>query len=558
MCGDGSVISPPAPVGPSVRGEGMQGIRAPRDAREGTGEMNEKRGEQALMNRWTRVADRIALRALGVGLLLLAVSASSVMGQEVPSELTLEEAIALARNNNPTFLSTANDQAAASWQVREAWAQFVPSVTTSVSGVWQDAGSQRFGTIVFEGQSTDWAFSSYGINFGMTLDGNTIFGVKNAHANSAATSARIDSEEFNLGSQVGLQYMTVLRAQDQVDVAQRQLDRANQNLQIVSTRVSSGAVAGTDGKQAEVDLGRADVGLIQAQRDLRQARLVLAEQLGVQLGPEVRLSSEFNVFEPQYELEELMSWSMEQHPSLRSFRAQESATRAAARQASTSQYLPSIQRFASIRGQAQQALNDEYVTSNLQRSVESQASNCAFTNALVTGLPGGLPGETVQDCSQFVVTPQMEQEALASNRAFPFDFESIPMQAGVQVSLPIFTGFTRERQVSQANNLAEDAEHARRAEELRLRTMVTNAYDNLVSAHRVVQAEERNRTLAEEQLLLQQRRYALGAASLLELMDAQTTMTTADQSYLNAVYEFHYSLIVLEAAVGRPLREQTQ
>ena len=128
----------------------------------------------------------------------------------------------------------------------------------------------------------------------------------------------------------------------------------------------------------------------------------------------------------------------------------------------------------------------------------------------------------------------------------------------MQVSLPIFTGFSRERQVSEANNRAEDAEHARRAEELRLRTMVTNAYDNLESSHRVVEAEERNRTLAEEQLLLQQRRYSLGAASLLELMDAQTTMTTADQGYLNAVYEFHYSLVVLEAAVGRSLRTQAQ
>jgi outer membrane protein len=155
-----------------------------------------------------------------------------------------------------------------------------------------------------------------------------------------------------------------------------------------------------------------------------------------------------------------------------------------------------------------------------------------------------------------MLSDEQRRAAIDANQAFPFNFSTIPMQATLRVSLPIFTGFSRERQVSEANNRAEDAEHARRAEELRLRTMVTNAYDNLESSYRVVQAEERNRTLAEEQLLLQQRRYALGAASLLELMDAQTTMTTADQGYLDAVYEFHYSLIVLEAAVGRPLREQ--
>ena len=70
------------------------------------------------------------------------------------------------------------------------------------------------------------------------------------------------------------------------------------------------------------------------------------------------------------------------------------------------------------------------------------------------------------------------------------------------------------------------------------------------------QAESRNRALAEEQLQLQQRRYSLGAAGLLELLDAQTSATTADQAYLNAVYDFHYSLIALEAAVGRSLRPE--
>ena len=106
---------------------------------------------------------------------------------------------------------------------------------------------------------------------------------------------------------------------------------------------------------------------------------------------------------------------------------------------------------------------------------------------------------------------------------------------------------------SDLNNAAEDAEHNRRAEELRLRTAVTNTYDNLVTAYQVIQVEARNQALSEEQLQLQRRRYALGAAGLLELMDAQTTVTTSDQLYLNALYDFHYNLIALEAAVGQPL-----
>ena len=95
-------------------------------------------------------------RIMGAALVLLALSATSLLGQQAPRELTLEEAIVLAKANNPAFLSTQNDQASASWMVREAFAQFVPSVTTNASGTWMEAGTQRFGTIVFEDQITDW------------------------------------------------------------------------------------------------------------------------------------------------------------------------------------------------------------------------------------------------------------------------------------------------------------------------------------------------------------------------------------------------------------------
>jgi outer membrane protein len=484
--------------------------------------------------------------------MMVCVAASS--GQETPAQLTLMDAIGLAKANNPTFLSAQNDQSAANWQVREAYAQFLPSVNAGISGTWQQAGAQRFGTIVLADQITDWYYSGYSVNFGMTIDGNTIFGIPNARANKRATEARIDAAEFNLESTVAFQYMAVLRAQDGVDVAQRQLDRAGQNLRIVNTRVSTGAAAGTEGRQAEVDLGRADVALIQAQRDLRQARFMLAEQVGVSIAESVVLSSEFELFEPDFDLPQLLQTAQTGHPSLSAFRAQESATRAQARQTSTSQYLPSLRLSASLRGQAQEALNRNFILTQEQDRAASRVSNCEYQNALHNGIAGGLPGYTIQDCSAFAFTPQAGEEAIAANDAFPFDFTTIPATISATFSIPVFTGFSRQRQVAEANNAAEDAEHNRRAEELRLRTMVTNAYDNVASAYRVVQAESRNRTLSEEQLQLQQRRYALGAAGLLELMDAQTSVTTAEQAYLNAVYDFHYNLIALEAAVGQPLR----
>jgi outer membrane protein len=486
--------------------------------------------------------------------MVLALVGTPAAAQQAAAQLTLDDAIALAKGANPTFLSTQNDQAAANWQVREAYAQFVPSVTASLGGTWQEAGAQRFGTIVFQDQVTDWFFTGYGINLGMTIDGNTIFGIPNARANRRATEARISAAEFNLESTVAFQYMAVLRAREGAGVAERQLERARQNLEIVQTRVATGAAAGTEGTQAEVDLGRADVTLIQAERDLRQARLLLSEQIGVVVGDDTELLSEFEVFEPDFEVGALIDMALAEHPSLTSLRAQENAARASARQASTSQYLPSLRLSALIRGQAQEALNEGYIVNQVESQAASRIASCEFSNTLHNGLNGGLPDYTIQDCSQYAASSADVQAALAANSAFPFDFTSIPAQISATFSIPVFTGFSRERQVSQARNQAEDAEYSRRAEELRLRTAVTNAYDNLVTAYRVVQAESRNLELSEEQLLLQQRRYALGAADLLLLLDAQTALSTAEQGYLGAVYDFHYNLIALEASVGRTLR----
>lgn len=480
--------------------------------------------------------------------------AGPLAAQTLPSQLTLEEAIDLAKAHNPDFLSVRNDRPSADWGVRAAYGAFLPNVNASIQGGWTQAGLQRVGTVTLENQVTDWYSSRYDLNLTWRLNGQTIFGVSNARANKRATEASIDAAEFDLESAVTQQYLAVLRGQDAVDVAQRQLDHAQQNRDLANTRVAAGAAAGTEGRQAEVDYGRAEVTLIQAQRDLRQARLLLGEQIGAPVGEGVVLTSQFEVFEPDFDADSLLQTALAGNPSLNAFRAQESASRAEAHATSTSQYLPTIGVQAGLSGYTQEALNQDYVLQQLENGAESRMASCEFYNALETGIAGGIPNYTTQDCSSFAVTAQQRQAALAQNSQFPFDFTKNPIYVGLQVSIPVFTGFSRQRQVSEANNRADDARNARRKGELTIRTQVTSTYDNLVSAYQVVQAESRNRALAEEQLQLQQRRYALGAADLLLLLDAQASLSAAEQGYLNAVYDFHYNLIALEAAVGRPLR----
>jgi len=67
------------------------------------------------------------VRALSIGFFALA---APVGGQEpVPPSLTLEQAIEIARGDNPRYRQTLNDEVLADANVRQAWGQLLPQAT---------------------------------------------------------------------------------------------------------------------------------------------------------------------------------------------------------------------------------------------------------------------------------------------------------------------------------------------------------------------------------------------------------------------------------------------
>jgi outer membrane protein len=461
----------------------------------------------------------------------------------------------MARRNNPAFLQTANDAAPADWAFRESLGSFVPSFDASFQGQYLAPGIPSTG--IYTGEdfgigSTDYFFSGYNLTLSYALSGNTFFQVASARATQNATTARIRAAEYDLESAVTAQYLMALRARDGVAVAQRQLDRAVENRELAQARVDVGAAIPTDGKQAEVEAGRAEVALLEAESLFRTEKLRLLEQIGVQAGGEFELVSEFGIFAPDWDRDALVSRAMEGHPSLRAYRAQESSGKAQVRQAWSS-YFPNLFFQARWSGRAREIGDTDYLLGQARGSIVGQQQSCQFWNQLAAGLNGPLPGYP-DDCSRYVMTPAIEQAILANNDVFPFDFREEPLSLFMQVSLPVFQGFGRQRQLAEAKALADDARFTRRAEELRIQTAVTQAYDELMTALEVVEIETRNREVAAEQLLLAQERYRLGAAAFLELLEAQSSMAEAERDFLNASYRFHGAIWALEAAVGERLR----
>ena len=116
-------------------------------------------------NSWvTRTLDweeRHVNRALTLTAAALLATAAMVMGQETV-RLTLDEAIDLARENNPTFLTTQNNEAAADWGVREATSNLLlPSVTAFGQAGYRSPGLSRIGTINTGGVAQGAQYTSF-------------------------------------------------------------------------------------------------------------------------------------------------------------------------------------------------------------------------------------------------------------------------------------------------------------------------------------------------------------------------------------------------------------
>lgn len=502
---------------------------------------------------------RRALTCALAALLIFVAPARAQEGGADTATLSLEEAIRIARRQSPQYLMERNDEAAADWAVREAWGQLVlPQASASLSLGYQAAGTPRFG--FFTGDDIGLAEipayynSSYGISLSYRLSGATLLRPGQARAERRAVEAMGELADFQLVVNVTRQYLAALRAQDDVVLARQELARAEENHRLARARVEVGAAIPLDAARAEVERGRAEVALLEAENRARTERLRLLEQLGIEaLGREVVLSTRLSVFEPPWSEEELIARAAERHPELLALRARETAERASLRLAQ-SQYLPSVSLSANWSGFARQASSSEYVLRQAERQVAAQIQSCEQTNEILRRLTP--PMETTDCLSRYTLTEEQRAAILEGNDVFPFRFSREPLTAGITVSVPVFTGFSRERQIEQARAAAEDARYQRRAAELRLRADVQAAYGALVTAYRRTLLEDRNRQAAEEALRLARERYRLGAAAFLELSEAETAKAQADRAYLDALYGFHDALAGLERASGQRLREE--
>lgn len=467
-----------------------------------------------------------------------------------PASLTLHEAIQLAKQNNPHYLQQRNDLDVARSSTRAALANLLPDANASTTFGYTAPGELRFQSRVL-GTEPEAYFSAYNLGLNYQLNGTTLLEPSVQRSQQRATSRRITGAEASLEAQVSHQYLSVLQAREQASQAEREVARTEEYVRLAQARLEVGAGTPLDVRRAEVQRGRANVNLVQARNNAAISALTLGQLIGVPTEEGVRLTSEFSIFDPEWEIEDLLETAMQNNPLLLAARATSSAAKAQVSAARTS-YLPSLNFNVGWRGYVNQY-------GNLEPLVARELGNLNFAGCQRNNRILAVVGESPQPCinpADPAVQADIRSRLEEQNRGFPFDYLDQPWQASMTVSLPIFTGYTRQLQIDQAKAAAADARHQIRAEELRLGQEVGSASRNLETAYQTALLQQQVRENASEEMRLAQERFRFGAASSVEVTDAQTNLAQAERDVIEAVYNFHKALATLETLVGRPLRQR--
>jgi outer membrane protein len=463
--------------------------------------------------------------------------------------LTLNDALTLARQNNPGYRTAQNARRTADANVRSAYGAFLPNVNTSFSGDFREGRQQFFGGIGL-GSTNDQLLTNGSVSANLSLSMASLNQLRAQKASAEAVEADIVAAEQNLRQQVTTQFITARQAEARAILQDTLLATTRAQLELAQARFTVGSGTQLEVQRAEVANGQQRVAALTARNTAEIEVLRLYQLMGVPPVAGTQLTGPLDVVLPDISIESLIDQARRSNPIIDAARIRErQAERSVS--AAKSAYLPSLSLSSSLSGFTQRFTNTDLVIAQQQAGVISSQASCVRSEEVRAAV--GLPNNLAQ-CAGIVWTPEAEQRIRDDQGRYPFDFTRNPYGVSATLSLPLFNGFRRESDVQTATVQRRNAENSLRQEELRVNTEVTAAYLTLTANKQAVDLQEENSRTARTALALAEERYRAGAINLVELIQARTDFERAETERINAIFDFQRAFASLEAAVGRPLR----
>jgi outer membrane protein len=194
--------------------------------------------------------------------------------------LSVDDAVAIALESQPSIQARLGDYAAAAFRVDQALAPLLPQIT----GTWTAARAQSAGATLTGPRETTWTTTSVArVSLSQLLFD---FGKNYASTEVARRLAEVALEDTELQRQLVTQtvkeaFTNINFAQRLIRVNEQALQRAELNLRSARGFFEVGTRPKSDVTRAEVDVANARVDVIRARNAERLARVALATAMGL-------------------------------------------------------------------------------------------------------------------------------------------------------------------------------------------------------------------------------------------------------------------------------------
>ena len=409
--------------------------------------------------------------------------------------LSLDQAITIALSENPTIIVSDMEIKRTDYARRESIGGLLPTIDYSGSYsrtlkkqvMYMDIPGMDDGLEV--GLDNSW---STGFSLSLPIIAPALWKSLKLSAvqlEQSLESAR--SSRLSMVDQVKKAYYSILMANDSYEVLQQSYDNARINADTYRHKYEQGTASEYDVLRADVAVRNLEPSLLQAENALRLSKLNLKVLLGLDSELRIGLATRLSDYEESMYADMLQpDTSLSQNTSLR-----------------------------------QIDLQSAYLKQALKTQNMSWAPTLAFVGSYTWSSMSN--GGVFQDF-----------------RWTPYSY------VGVSLSIPIFNGGTRYYKGKQARVAYNEMQYQRTNLERNLRMQLTAAMDNIRASIKQVVSSNEGVRQAEKAYLIMQKKFEVGAATVIELDDANLALASSRLSYYQAIHDYLSAQSDLEQISG--------
>lgn len=441
---------------------------------------------------------------MGFGL-ALAIAPASAWAQT--HALTLDDALRMARANNPAYLKVQNDGKVAAAQIKQSFGALFPSLNANLNATGftssRVTGENDYGQPVKLPTAVDFKGSSaqQGIGFNMKLfdGGAMIRDLGAARAQAAAVDAYVYAQAASLTGDVTRQYYAALRAARMIDVEKRLLVSAKDRLDRTEQLLRVAGSSPVDVLGARVEVASQEQQVARAEADARKQALALNEVMGLSGDVDYQLTTDIPpVVDPSgISTQALLNDALKSSPII-------------------------LQADAAIRGA------DKRAAATKATRFPTISANANFGRSMSLSSYDAL----------WELNPQ--------NHGFNF---------GLSAAIPIFNNFRASYAIAQAEAAAADAKQDARGARLRVERQIRSALEDLGNSYKQLRLAEKKAAISRDRLELAQEQYRNGAMTFSDLQNVIDRTAAAEREAVDARFTYASALSFLEEYAGASLTQ---